>query len=77
MGRHKSLGSLKLFLLFASEPSGASTLRFDFSHPELLGPRPGEWQPSDSCHATGVSVFCFFPLTQIVENPPATWETQV
>ena len=52
MGRYKSLGSVKSFLSYESQPSGASVLCF--SHPELLGAHRREWlQPSGS-HITQI-----------------------
>ena len=41
MGRCKSLGSLKLFLSYVSQLSGARILVF--SHPELLSAHCREW----------------------------------
>ena len=52
MGGCKSLGSLKSFLSYASQLSGASILCF--SHPEFLRACCMEWLQPDVCWITGI-----------------------
>ena len=52
MGGCKSLGSLKSFLSYASQLSGASILCF--SHPELVRACCMEWLQPDVCWITGI-----------------------
>ena len=77
MGRHKSLGSPKSFLSYTSELSGASILRFNFSRPDSSVLITGSGSHLIAATSQVFLFFCFFPVTQIVKNPPAMWETRV